>query len=152
MKSKSFQDLEKELLKKNEDLTNKFLELETLLDLTNTINSQEDLKSLFFNILTISSSILNSSKGTILIRDPVSNIFNPISVFNMEDENIKKKIFKTNKGFLKELNEEKKTLVIEVDQHPNMSVFDSEYAIAGPLINKDKMVGVILLFLSLIHI
>ena len=114
MKSKSFQDLEKELLKKNEDLTNKFLELETLLDLTNTINSQEDLKSLFFNILTISSSILNSSKGTILIRDPVSNIFNPISVFNMEDEKIKKKIFKTNKGFLKELNEEKKTLVIEV--------------------------------------
>ena len=146
MKSKSFQDLEKELLKKNEDLTNKFLELETLLDLTNTINSQEDLKSLFFNILTISSSILNSSKGTILIRDPVSNIFNPISVFNMEDENIKKKIFKTNKGFLKELNDEKKTLVIEVDQHPNMSVFESEYAIAGPLINKNKLVGVILLF------
>ena len=78
MKNKSFQDLEKELLKNNEDLTNKFLELETLLDLTNTINSQEDLKSLFFNILTISSSILNSSKGTILIRDQVSKIFNPI--------------------------------------------------------------------------
>ena len=90
MKNKSFQDLEKELLKNNEDLTNKFLELETLLDLTNTINSQEDLKSLFFNILTISSSILNSSKGTILIRDQVSKIFNPISAFNMEDEKIKK--------------------------------------------------------------
>ena len=66
MKSKSFQDLEKELLKKNEDLTNKFLELETLLDLTNTINSQEDLKSLFFNILTISSSVLVLSMPPLL--------------------------------------------------------------------------------------
>jgi len=146
MKNKSFQDLEKELLKNNEDLTNKFLELETLLDLTNTINSQEDLKSLFFNILTISSSILNSSKGTILIRDQVSKIFNPISAFNMEDEKIKKQIFNTKKGFLNDLNQEKKVSIIEVDQHPNMSVFESEYAIAGPLMNKNKLVGVILLF------
>ena len=38
-KSKSIEDLENQLLLKNKDLTEKYLELETLLDLTNTINS-----------------------------------------------------------------------------------------------------------------
>ena len=58
-KSKSIEDLENQLLLKNKDLTEKYLELETLLDLTNTINSLDDLDSLFFNVLTLSSSILN---------------------------------------------------------------------------------------------
>ena len=60
-KSKSIEDLENQLLLKNKDLTEKYLELETLLDLTNTINSLDDLDSLFFNVLTLSSSILNLS-------------------------------------------------------------------------------------------
>ena len=38
-KSKSIEDLENQLLLKNKDLTEKYLELETLLDLTNTILS-----------------------------------------------------------------------------------------------------------------
>ena len=77
-KSKSIEDLENQLLLKNKDLTEKYLELETLLDLTNTINSLDDLDSLFFNVLTLSSSILNSSKGIVLIKNEVSNIFDPI--------------------------------------------------------------------------
>ena len=52
---RSVEDLEKQLLKKNQDLNEKYLEIETLLDLTNTINSLDDLKSLFFNVLTLSS-------------------------------------------------------------------------------------------------
>ena len=44
-KSKSIEDLENQLLLKNKDLTEKYLELETLLDLTNTINSLDDLDS-----------------------------------------------------------------------------------------------------------
>ena len=89
-KSKSIEDLENQLLLKNKDLTEKYLELETLLDLTNTINSLDDLDSLFFNVLTLSSSILNSSKGIVLIKNEVSNIFDPISVFNLDEEKIKK--------------------------------------------------------------
>ena len=70
-KSKSVEDLENQLLSKNKDLTEKYLELETLLDLTNTINSLDDLDSLFFNVLTLSSSILNSSKGIVLIKNEI---------------------------------------------------------------------------------
>ena len=58
--NKSIEDLEKQLLKKNKDLNEKYLELETILDLTNTINSLDDLNDLFFNVLTLSSSIINS--------------------------------------------------------------------------------------------
>ena len=46
---KSIEDLENQLILKNKDLNEKFLELETLLDLTNTINSLDDLDSLFCN-------------------------------------------------------------------------------------------------------
>ena len=60
---KSIEDLENQLLLKNKNLNEKYLEIETLLDLTNTINSLDDLESLFFNVLTLSSSIINSSKG-----------------------------------------------------------------------------------------
>ena len=54
---KSIEDLENQLLLKNKNLNEKYLEIETLLDLTNTINSLDDLESLFFNVLTLSSSI-----------------------------------------------------------------------------------------------
>ena len=66
---KSVEDLEKQLLKKNKDLNAKYLELETLLDLTNTINSLEDLDELFFSVLSLSSSIINSSKGLLLLKN-----------------------------------------------------------------------------------
>jgi len=78
---RSVEDLEKQLLKKNQDLNEKYLEIETLLDLTNTINSLDDLESLFFNVLTLSSSIINSSKGVILIKNEVI-IFNHFAYWN----------------------------------------------------------------------
>ena len=42
---KSIEDLENQLLLKNKNLNEKYLEIETLLDLTNTINSLDDLES-----------------------------------------------------------------------------------------------------------
>ena len=50
-KTKSVEDLENQLILKNKDLNEKYLELETLLDLTNTINSLNDLDSLFLMYL-----------------------------------------------------------------------------------------------------
>ena len=143
---KSIEDLENQLLLKNKDLNEKFLELETLLDLTNTINSLDDLDSLFFNVLTLSSSILNSSKGIILIKNDVSNIFDPISTFNIDEEKIKKQIFNTRSGFLKLLNKEKKSLIINENHNFNHSLFDSTYSIICPIINERKLVGAIVLF------
>ena len=131
--NKSIEDLEIQLLKKNKDLNEKYLELETILDLTNTINSLDDLNDLFFNVLTLSSSIINSSKGLVLLKNEVSNIFDPVSVFNIDESKIKKQIFNTRSGFLKNLSKEKKGFIISKNDNFNHQLFESSYAIISPI-------------------
>ena len=92
-------------------------------------NSLDDLESLFFNVLTVSSSIINSSKGVILIKNEVSNIFDVFSEFNLEDAQVKKQIFNTRSGFLKKLNKEKKGFIIKSDDDFNHNLFNSKYSV-----------------------
>ena len=143
---KSIEDLENQLLKKNKTLNEKYLELETLLDLTYTINSLDDLNELFFNVLTLSSSILNSSKGIVLIKNNVSNIFDTVSSFNIEEENIKKQIFNTRSGFLRKLNKEKKSFIVSNKDDFNHELFDSKKALISPILYNNKLVGAVILF------
>ena len=143
---RSVEDLERQLLKKNTDLNEKYLELETLLDLTNTINSLDDLNHLFFNVLTLSSSILNSEKGVVLLKNEVSNIFDPVSVFNIDEGNIKKQIFNTRSGFLKSLSKEKKAFIVNEKDNFNHKLFESSFALISPIIYNKKLVGAIILF------
>ena len=143
---KSIEDLEKQLLKKNKDLNEKYLELETILDLTNTINSLDVLNDLFFNVLTLSSSIINSSKGLVLLKNEISSIFDPVSVFNIEEKKIKKQIFNTRSGFLKTLSQEKNAFIIGEKDNFNYQLFESSYVIVSPIIYNKKLVGAILLF------
>ena len=143
---RSVEDLEKKLLKKNQDLNEKYLELETLLDLTNTINSLDDLNELFFNVLTLSSSILNSAKGVVLLKNDVSNIFDPVSVFNIDEIKIKKQIFNTRSGFLSDLNKDKKSFIISQNNKFNHDLFDSSFCLVSPIIYDKKLVGAIMLF------
>ena len=143
---RSVEDLEKQLLKKNQDLNEKYLELETLLDLTNTINSLDDLNELFFNVLTLSSSILNSAKGVVLLKNDVSNIFDPVSVFNIDEIKIKKQIFNTRSGFLSDLNKDKKSFIISQKNKFNHDLFDSTFCLVSPIIYDKKLVGAIMLF------
>ena len=143
---RSVEDLEKQLLKKNQDLNEKYLELETLLDLTNTINSLDDLNELFFNVLTLSSSILNSAKGVVLLKNDVSNIFDPVSVFNIDESKIKKQIFNTRSGFLSELKKSKKSFIISQNNKFNHDLFDSSYCLVSPILYDKNLVGAIILF------
>ena len=143
---KSVEDLEKQLLKKNKDLNDKYLELETLLDLTNTINSLDDLNELFFSVLSLSSSVINSSKGLLLLKNDVTNIFDTVSVFNLDEEKIKKQIFNTRSGFLKKLNSIKKSFIIQKDDSFNHKLFHSSFSLVSPIIYNKKLVGALILF------
>ena len=143
---KSVEDLEKQLLKKNKDLNEKFLELETLLDLTKTVNTLDDLKELFFSVLSLSSSVINSSKGLLLLKNDVTNIFDPVSVFNLDEEKIKKQIFNTRSGFLKKLNSSQKSFIIKKDDNFNYKLFQSSYSLVSPIIYNKKLVGALILF------
>ena len=135
----------KQLLTKNKDLNEKYLQIETLLDLTNTLNSLEDLKTLFFNVLTLSSSIINCSKGIILIKNDVSNIFDIESVFNIDEIKIKKQIFNTKSSFLKRLNKDKKSFIVGEEDNFNHILFESKYALISPILNNNSLVGAIIL-------
>tara|TARA_B100001758_G_scaffold32873_1_gene24105 strand:+ start:1955 stop:3517 length:1563 start_codon:yes stop_codon:yes gene_type:complete len=143
---RSIEDLEKQLTKKNTVLNEKYLELETLLDLTNTINSLDDLNELFFNVLTLSSSILNSAKGVVLLKNEVSNIFDAVSAFNIDQNKIKKQIFNTRSGFLKSLSKDKKAFIINEKNNFNHKLFESKFALISPILYNKKLVGAIMLF------
>ena len=67
-------DIEQKLSNTNKELSNKMLEIESLIDVTEIINNQDGLKqSLFENILITILSILNASKGMILLKDEKSS-------------------------------------------------------------------------------
>ena len=144
--NRSVEDLENKLLQKNKDLNEKYLELETLLDLTNTINSLDDLEELFYSVLTLSSSILNSGKGIVLLKNDISNIFDPVSVFNIDELKVKKQIFNTRSGFLGKLNKEKKSFIIDDNDKFNHELFDSSFCLISPILYNKKLVGAIILF------
>ena len=69
----------------------KQLELETLLEITNTLIEHEDVDDLLQDILIRTCGILDASCGFVLIEEKNSDLFVPKAVFNL-DENVLSKI------------------------------------------------------------
>ena len=140
-------DFEKKLSKANKELNHKLLEIESLIDITEIINDQEEIKqNLFENILATMLSILNSSKGMILLKDEKSGFFNVISQLNILNEELPKKIIRITKGILKELNDEKQSKIIDKPHLYELLKASSKNSIVSPIISENKIVGVIILF------
>jgi PAS domain S-box-containing protein len=117
-------------------LSNKMLEFESLIDLTDIIfNQQENTEEFFESILFTFISTLNASSGMIVIKDDKSSFFNILSIFNIENRVTSKKIIRANKGILKKLNSEKISLLS----------FAEKNALIGPLISENKLKGAIII-------
>ena len=111
-------DLEQKLSITNKDLNNKLLEIESLIDVTEIIYNQSGLKkNLFESILITILSILNASKGMVLLKDEKTGFFNVISSFNILKNQLPNKIIRITKGVLKELNKDKKAKIIDEPQN-----------------------------------
>ena len=66
-------EIENKLIISNSELKNKLLEIESLIDVTDLIDNQQGLKEeLFEGLLITIISILNSSKGMVLLKDEKS--------------------------------------------------------------------------------
>ena len=140
-------NIDKKLSKSNKELRNKLLEIESLIDVTEIINSQDGLKqNLFENILITILSILNASKGMVLLKDEKSGFFNVISQFNILKEELPNKILRITKGLLKELNESKKSKIIEEPKKYEILKASQKNCIASPLITGKSVEGFLLLF------
>jgi hypothetical protein len=98
------------------DLQLKYLESETLLDITNDLNSFEEIPVLLQEILVKSCAVLNASSGLILIEDDNTNVLNIGADFNIDISALNGIIFNKNKGVIKEINQSRKTLCFKISQ------------------------------------
>ena len=140
-------ELEQKLSNTNKELRNKLLEIESLIDVTEIINNQQGLKqNLFENILITILSILDASKGMVLLKDEKSGFFNVISQFNILKEELPNKIIRITKGVLKELNEEKTSRIIDEPGNYEILKASKKNCIVSPIITGSSVEGVLLLF------
>ena len=128
------------------DLQLKYLELETLLDITNDLNSFEQIPVLLQEILVKSCAVLNASSGLILIEDDNSNVLNIGADFNIDISALNGIIFNKNKGVIKEINQSRKTLCFKISQDNYFYGTNCVYCLIAPLLDKQKLAGAIVLF------
>lgn len=118
------------------DLQLKYLELETLLDITNELNSFDQIPVLLQEILVKSCAVLNASSGLILIEDDNSDVLHIGADFNIDISILKGLIFNKRKGFISEINESRKALNFEIEQDSFLSKTLCKYALIAPLLEK----------------
>ena len=128
------------------ELQLKYLELETLLDITNELNSFENVSVLLQEILIKSCAVLNASSGLILMQNNNSDLFQIEAEFNIDVEALKGIIFNKKKGFFNEVNQNRKPLAVEILNDPFLSRTNCTFGLIAPLLDKKDLVGVIVLF------
>jgi adenylate cyclase len=128
------------------DLQLKYLELETLLDITNELNSFDQISVLLQEILVKSCGVLNASSGLILIEDDNSDVLHIGADFNIDISVLKGLIFNKRKGIINEINESRKARNIKIEDDSFLSKTQCKFGLIAPFLDKKNLVGVIILF------
>lgn len=128
------------------DLQLKYLELETLLDITNELNSFDQIPDLLQVILIKSCAVLNASSGLILIEDDNSDVLHIGADFNIDTSVLKGLIFNKRKGIISEIGETRKALNFNIEPESFLSKTLCKFGLIAPLSEKKNLVGVIMLF------
>jgi PAS domain S-box-containing protein len=127
-------------------LSNKLLEIESLIDLTEIIYNQNDnIERLFENILFTFISTLNASSGMIVLKDEKSGFFNVISIFNIPEQDSSRKIIRATKGILKELNTNMTSVLVQEVKKYELLKFAEKNSLVGPLISENDLRGAIII-------
>ena len=139
--------LELKVEKKNKDLSYKMLEIESLIDVTEIVNEEhQQKKDLYDHLLIAILSILNASKGMVLLKDEKSALFNVISQFNISKEELPKRILRASKGLLKAMNKKMKSYIIDdIFDDPLLKTVQKNVMLS-PIISNNQLEGVILLY------
>jgi PAS domain S-box-containing protein len=128
------------------ELQLKYLELETLLDITNELSSFENVSILLQEILIKSCAVLNASSGMILMQNNNSDLFQIEAEFNIDLEALKGIIFNKKRGFFNEVNQNRKAINIQISNDPFLTRTNCTHGLIAPLLDKKDLVGVIILF------
>lgn len=128
------------------DLQLKYLELETLLDITNELNTFDQIPILLQEILVKSCGVLNASSGLILIENENSDVLQIGAEFNIDTSLLNGIIFNKRKGVIAEISKLRRAQTIIIDQDSFLAKTTCQYALLSPLLNKNNLAGVIMLF------
>lgn len=127
-------------------LSNKLLEIESLIDLTEIIYNQNDnVEGLFENILFTFISTLNASSGMIVLKDEKSGFFNVISNFNIPEQNTSRKIIRASKGIMKELNSDMSSILVDEIGDFELLKFCQKNSLVGPLASNGNLRGAVII-------
>ena len=128
------------------ELQLKYLELETLLDITNELSSFENVSVLLQEILIKSCAVLNASSGMILMQNENSDLFQIEAEFNIDLDALKGVIFNKKRGFFNEVYQNRKAIHVQISGDPFLSKTKCTYGLIAPLLDKKELAGVIVLF------
>lgn len=123
----------------------KQLELETLLEITNTLIEHENIGDLLQDILIRTCGILDASSGFVLIEEKNSDLFIPKAVFNFDEQALQKIIFNKKRGFIAQLASAKqKHTCIPLDSMV-VEKLKKSYSLVAPITGKNQLLGCIVI-------
>ena len=123
------------------NLAFKQLELETLLEITNTLIEHENVNDLLQDILIRTCGILDASSGFVLIEEKNSDLFIPKAVFNFDEEVLQRIIFNKKKGFLQKLALQKKRHGCIPMDDLVMEKLGRTFSLVAPITGKNQLLG-----------
>ena len=124
----------------------KQLELETLLEITNTLIEHEHIDDLLQDILIRTCGILDASCGFILIEKKNSDLFIPKAVFNLDEKVLTKIIFNKKRGFLNVLATQQEKFACIAIENNHLEKLEKSFALAAPIMGKNQLLGSIVIF------
>ena len=131
---------------KRMELRLKVLELQTLFDISLSLNSVLDIKELSTEVLIRSVSTLNASSGFILKTQKNSPMLSVLSSFNMNEDLVKGAIFSKSSIPFNLIWKDKKSIIISEDEtNPFLKKTGYKECIVSPIIGNRNISGCIVL-------
>ena len=131
---------------KRMELRLKVLELQTLFDISLSLNSVLDIKELSTEVLIRSVSTLNASSGFILKTQKNSPMLSVLSSFNMNEDLVKGAIFSKSSIPFNLIWKDKKSIIISDDEsNPFLKKTGYRECIVSPIIGNRNISGCIVL-------
>ena len=140
------QELIENIKDKRMELRLKVLELQTLFDISLSLNSVLDIEELSSEVLIRSVSTLNASSGFILKTQKNSPILSVLSSFNVNEDQLKSAIFSKSSLPFKSVWKDKKSIIVSGDKSRSfLNKTNYKECIISPIVGNRNISGCIVL-------
>ena len=140
------QELIENIKDKRMELRLKVLELQTLFDISLSLNSVLDIEELSSEVLIRSVSTLNASSGFILKTQKNSPILSVLSSFNVDEDQLKSAIFSKSSLPFKSVWKDKKSIIVSGDKSRSfLNKTNYKECIISPIVGNRNISGCIVL-------